>query len=153
MTDSILTDPTQACEAKGHVQNHIIAVMPFKPGLLRRLTFAFTMWGILQTVRHFFRPGFVVTMGTIHKARWFRVPGTEQFVFFSDYDGSWESYLEDFITRAHEGQTAAWSHGVGFPRTRFLILDGAADAVDWGNHRAHRGIDNVGKATHVAVEK
>ena len=114
-------------DAPGHVQNHIVAVMPFKPGLLRRLTFAFTMWGILQTVRHFFRPGFVLTMGTIHKARWFRVPGTRQFVFFSNYDGSWESYLEDFITRAHEGQTAAWSHGVGFPRTRFLILDGAAD--------------------------
>ncbi len=114
-------------DAAGHVQNHIIAVMPFKPGLLRRLSFAFTMWGILQTVSHFFRPGFVVTMGTIHKARWFRVPDTNQFVFFSNYDGSWESYLEDFITRAHEGQTAAWSHGIGFPKTRFLILDGAAD--------------------------
>jgi len=114
-------------DAAGYVQNHIVAVMPFKPGLLRRLSFAFTMWGILQTVRHFFRPGFVVTMGTIHKARWFRVPDTDQFVFFSNYDGSWESYLEDFITRAHEGQTAAWSHGVGFPKTRFLILDGAAD--------------------------
>jgi len=114
-------------DAPGYVQNHIIAVMPFKPGILRRLTFAFTMWGILQTVRFFFRPGFVVTMGTIHKARWFRVPGTGQFVFFSNYDGSWESYLEDFITRAHEGQTAAWSHGVGFPRTRLLIGDGASD--------------------------
>lgn len=114
-------------DAPGHVQNHITAVMPFKQGLLRRLTFAFTMWGILQSVRHFFRPGFVVSMGTIHKARWFRVPDTEQFVFFSNYDGSWESYLEDFITRAHEGQTAAWSHGVGFPKTRFLILDGASD--------------------------
>ena len=113
--------------APGHVQNHIIAVMPFKPGLLRRLTFALAMWGILQTVRFFFRPGFVVTMGTIHKARWLRVPGTDQFVFLSNYDGSWESYLEDFITRAHPGQTAAWSHGVGFPKTRFLVLDGASD--------------------------
>ena len=114
-------------DAPGYVQNHILAVMPFKPGILRRLTFAFTMWGILQTVKFFFRPGFVVTMGTIHKARWFRVPGTEQFVFFSNYDGSWESYLEDFITRAHQGQTAAWSHGVGFPRTRLLIGGGASD--------------------------
>ena len=114
-------------DAEGYAQNHIIAVMPFKPGFLRRLTFAFSMWGIRQAVSHFFRPGFVVTMGTIHKARWFRVPGSEQFVFFSNYDGSWESYLEDFITRANEGQTAAWSHGIGFPPTRFLILDGAAN--------------------------
>lgn len=118
---------TRREDAPGHAQNHIIAVMPFKPGLLRRLSFAYAMWGIKQAVSYWFRPGFVVTMGTIHKARWFRVPGTDQFVFLSNFDGSWESYLEDFITRANEGQSAAWSHGVGFPRTRFLILDGAED--------------------------
>lgn len=122
-----LEDIARREDAPGRMQNHIIAVMPLKPGVLRRLSFAFALWGIRQAVTHFFRPGFVVTMGTIHKARWFRVPGTEQFVFFSNYDGSWESYLEDFITRAHEGQSAAWSHGVGFPRTRFLIQEGAAD--------------------------
>lgn len=111
--------------APGHEQNHIIAVMPFKRGLLRRLSFAFVMWGIKQTVTYWFRPGFVATMGTIHKARWFRVRGTNQFVFFSNYDGNWESYLEDFITRAHQGQSAAWSHGIGFPPTSFLIGEGA----------------------------
>lgn len=111
----------------GYEQNHILAVMPLKPGMLRKLTFAFALWGIAQTVRYWFRPGFVVTMGTIHYAKWFRVPGTEQFVFLSNYDGTWENYLEDFITRAHWGQSAAWSNGVGFPRTRLLIFDGAAD--------------------------
>lgn len=111
--------------APGHEQNHIIAVMHFKRGLLRRLSFAFVMWGIKQTVTFWFRPGFVATMGTIHKARWFRVRGTNQFVFFSNYDGNWESYLEDFITRAHQGQSAAWSHGIGFPPTSFLIGEGA----------------------------
>jgi Dyp-type peroxidase family len=114
-------------DARGIEQNHIIAVMPLKPGLIRKLSFAFVMWGIKQTVTYWFRPGFVLTMGTIHKARWFRVKGTKQFVFLSNYDGSWESYLEDFITRAHEGQTAAWSHGVGFPPTSYLVLDGAKD--------------------------
>ncbi|MFM5954200.1 MAG: cytochrome P450 [Novosphingobium sp.] len=114
-------------DAPGYEQNHIIAVMTLKPGLLRRVSFAFTMWWIRMAVTHWFRPGFVVTMGTIHKARWFLVPGTRQFVFHSNYDGSWESYLEDFITRAHQGQSSAWSHGVGFPPTRFLVLEGAQD--------------------------
>ncbi|MET0179575.1 MAG: hypothetical protein ABW194_03710 [Novosphingobium sp.] len=114
-------------DAAGHEQNHIVAVMPMKPGPVRRITFALTMWWIQQAITHWFRPGFVVTMGTIHKACWFRIPRTRQFVFLSNYDGSWESYLEDFITRANEGQSSAWSHGVGFPPTRFLILDGAAD--------------------------
>jgi Dyp-type peroxidase family len=111
----------------GYEHNHIIAVMPLKPGAFRKLVFAFALWGIKQAIRHWFRPGFVVTMGTIHYAKWFRVPGTGQFVFLSNYDGNWESYLEDFITRAHWGQTAAWSNGVGFPRTRFLVFDGAKD--------------------------
>lgn len=114
-------------DAPGFEQNHIVAVMPFKPGLFRRLTFSFSMWWIKQAVTFWFRPGFVVTMGTIHAARWFRVPHTDQFVFFSNYDGSWESYLEDFVTRANEGQSSAWSHGMGFPPTRFLVFEGAAD--------------------------
>ena len=101
--------------------------MPFKKGLFRRFSFAFTLWGIFQTVKHWFRPGFVVTMGTIHVARWFRVKGTNIFAFLSNYDGTWESYLEDFITRANQGQSAAWSHGVGFPRTKDLITKGAED--------------------------
>ena len=110
-----------------HAHNHIVAIMPFKKGLFRRFSFAFTLWGIFQTVKHWFRPGFVVTMGTIHVARWFRVKGTNIFAFLSNYDGTWESYLEDFITRANQGQSAAWSHGVGFPRTKDLISNGAED--------------------------
>ncbi|HYC96424.1 cytochrome P450 [Brevundimonas sp.] len=112
--------------APDYRQNHIIAVTPFKRGLVRRLSFAFAMWGIRQSL-HWFRPGFVVTMGTIHFAKWFRMPGSRKMIFQSNYDGSWESYLEDFITRAHEGQTAAWSNAEGFPRSRNLIGKGAED--------------------------
>lgn len=108
-------------------QNHIIAVVQLKPGWFRRLVFAGALWGIKLSLTLWFRPGFVVTMGTIHYAKWFVVPGTGQFIFFGNYDGSWDSYLEDFVTRAHNGQTAAWSNGVGFPRTRWLVLGGAED--------------------------
>ncbi len=109
-----------------HAQNHIIAVTPLKPGLMRRLSLAFALWGIRQSLL-WFRRGFVVTMGTIHYARWFRIPGTNTLIFQSNYDGSWESYLEDFITRAHQGQTAAWSNGIGFPTSEWLINKGAHD--------------------------
>ena len=66
-------------------------------------------------------------MGTIHYARWFRLPGSEMMLFLANYDGSWQSYLEDFITKAHEGQSSVWSHGRGFPKNRLLVLHGAAD--------------------------
>jgi Dyp-type peroxidase family len=111
----------------GFAQNHIMAIGDLKPGLFRRLVHAFALWGIGATVGFFFRPGFVLNMGTIHYARWWHLPGTDKAVFFSNYNGSWDSYLEDFITRARWGQTAAWSNWVGFPKTRFLIQSGAQD--------------------------
>lgn len=112
--------------ADGYRQNHITAVTLLKPGLVRRISLAAGLWGIRQSLQ-WFRPGFVVTMGTIHFAKWFRLPGSRKLIFQSNYDGSWESYLEDFITRAHPGQTAAWSNGVGFPRSEGLTGEGARD--------------------------
>ncbi len=108
-------------------QNHFLSVSDLKPGLFRRLTFAFALWSIGLYVRFWGRPGFIVDMGTIHFAGWFRLPGSSKMIFHANYDGSWESYLEDFITKANIGQTAAWSNAIGFPRTAGLIGGGAAD--------------------------
>lgn len=113
--------------APGYVQNHFMAVTPLKPGWFRKVTLALSLWGIRQLVTCAYRPGFVLDMGTIHYARWFRLPDTEKLIFLSNFDGSWESYLEDFVMKAHAGQSAAWSNGVGFPATRFLIYGGAQD--------------------------
>jgi Dyp-type peroxidase family len=111
----------------GFAQNHFMAVTPLKTGRFRKLTLAMSLWGIEQLVVNLCRPGFVLDMGTIHYAKWFRLPGRDKLIFQANYDGSWESYLEDFIMKAHQGQTAAWSNGVGFPRTKFLIDEGAQD--------------------------
>lgn len=116
---------------QGHVQNHLIAVTPLKtnPRWFRRFTLGLAFWGIAKLVEHRFRAGFVLDIGTIHYARWFRLPKTDKLIFLSNYDGSWESYLEDFITKAHLGQSAVWSNGVGFPKTRLLLFGGAADGA------------------------
>ncbi|MDB5875610.1 MAG: Cytochrome P450-like [Ramlibacter sp.] len=111
----------------GFAQNHFMAVTPLKPGWFRKFALALSLWGIKQLALNLFRPGFVLNMGTIHYAKWFRLPGRDKLIFQANYDGSWESYLEDFIMKAHWGQSAAWSNGVGFPRTRFLVFDGARD--------------------------
>jgi Dyp-type peroxidase family len=108
-------------------QNHFLSVSPLKPGAFRKFTLGLALWGIELVVARAFRPGFVVNMGTIHFARWFRPPGSERLVFLSNYDGSWESYLEDFITKAYPGQNAAWSNAIGFPRTEWLVNGGAQD--------------------------
>ncbi len=111
----------------GFAQNHIMAVGTMKPGWFRAFVHAFALWGIRNVIVYGFRPGFVQNMGTIHYARWWRLPGTNKVTFYSNFDGSWESYLEDFIARSRRGKTAAWSNWQGFPRTRFLINMGAED--------------------------
>jgi hypothetical protein len=122
-----LRDCTAHEDEPGYAQNHFISTPTLKPGLFRRFTLAVALWGIGTLIHYGFRPGFVLDMGTIHYAKWFRPPKSRRLVFFGNYDGSWSSYLEDFITKAHAGQTAGWSNCQGFPRTRFLTLDGAQD--------------------------
>jgi hypothetical protein len=46
-------------------------------------------------------------------------------LFLSNYDGSWENYLDDFIDKASSGLTGIWSNTEGFPPTLFLFGKGA----------------------------
>ena len=108
-------------------QNHMTGVSRMKPGHLRRLTLRLSFWFIGQVARLQYRPGFLGQLGTIHFARWVLLPGTDKLVFFSNYGGSWESYLEDFITKAHNGLTGVWSNTEGYPRSSNLFGDGATD--------------------------
>ncbi len=108
-------------------QNHLAALSVMKTGWLRRFTITLVFWGVAQLVQRYFRPGFLASLGTIHFARWVTVPKTGDLLFLSNYGGSWESYLEDFITKAHTGLTGIWSNTVDFPKTANLFQDGASD--------------------------
>jgi deferrochelatase/peroxidase EfeB len=108
-------------------QNLLAAVSIMKPGRLRGFTIRLSFWLIAQLAARFYRPGFLISIGTIHFARWVMVPKTGDLLFLSNYDGSWESYLEDFITKAHTGLTGVWSNTVGFPKASNLFLEGATD--------------------------
>jgi len=108
-------------------QNHMVSITRRKPGPVRWFTLRTAFWSGRINVTRIYPPGFLGNIGTIHAARWVTIPGTRQMVFFSNYGGSWESYLEDFITEAHEGLTAVWSNSIGFPKTRNLFQQGATD--------------------------
>jgi Dyp-type peroxidase family len=113
--------------APGFVQNHMISLTVLKPGLLRQITIRLAFWAVARLTAKNPRPGFLGDIGTIHFARWVTIPGTRILLFFSNFGGSWESYLEDFITKAHAGLTGVWSNTVGFPRAKNLFFDGATD--------------------------
>ena len=48
-------------------------------------------------------------------------------IFASNYDGSLESYMDDFINKVAFGLNVVFSNGIGYPRTNWLLLDGAKD--------------------------
>ncbi|HTD16508.1 MAG TPA: hypothetical protein VK673_15095 [Chthoniobacterales bacterium] len=110
-----------------YVANQFSAMGSFKPGLLRLLTGI----GVLSTVnyaaRHIVRQGRLGRVRSIHFARWVFLDGTDRMIFCSNYDGSVESYMDDFINKAGFGLNAAFSNGIGYPRTNWLVLDGCAD--------------------------
>jgi deferrochelatase/peroxidase EfeB len=108
-------------------QNLLLAVSEMKPGFFRRLTLRLAFGIAEMDVAHLFRPGFLRNMGVIHFARWGLIPGTDKLLFWSNFSGGWESYLEEFIEKAGSGLTAIWSNARGFPDTKFLLGEGAAD--------------------------
>jgi deferrochelatase/peroxidase EfeB len=108
-------------------QNHLAASSTMKPGFLRRITLRIGFWAAGQIAAHGSRPSFLGDTGVIHFARWILLPGTDKLLFMSNYDGAWESYLEDFIQIAFQGVTGIWSNTVGFPKTEYLFNKGAAD--------------------------
>ncbi len=107
-------------------QNHLFGVSTMKDGFLRSLLLRLSFI-VIATGAKWSKPGFLGSLGTIHFARWVRLPATNKLLFFSNYGGSWESYLEDFITKASFGLTGVWSNTAGYPRTKNLIEGGAAD--------------------------
>jgi deferrochelatase/peroxidase EfeB len=118
-------------------QNHMISVTQRKPQLVRRFTQRLAFCFVAVGATKYFQPGFLSGIGTIHFARWVTPPGSPDLIFLSNYDASWESYLEDFITRAHNGLTAVWSNSIGFPRAENLLQKGATDGERFKRYARH----------------
>ncbi|MDQ2861811.1 MAG: hypothetical protein M3T55_14055, partial [Pseudomonadota bacterium] len=119
------------------VQNHMISLVHVKPGVLRAVLIRAGLWGLGLVLRVSARDGYLASMRTIHFAHWALVSNGGRLMFHSNYDASWEAYLDDFIEKANVGLTLAWTNAVGFPATRFLILDGAARGAKfkaWARH-------------------
>ncbi|HWT12826.1 MAG TPA: hypothetical protein VN231_08750 [Allosphingosinicella sp.] len=118
-------------------QSHMGSVVLVKPGVLRTVVFRAGHWGLGMILRVTATSGYLGSMRTIHFAHWAFVNNGHRLMFFSNFDHSWESYLDDFIEKAHAGLTLAWSSCTGFPPTRFLVQDGASHGrkfKDWARH-------------------
>jgi hypothetical protein len=126
------------------VQNPFTAVGFTKPGTFRLLTFQAVLGAVDYGVRHIFNRGRLSGVVTIHFARWVFLDEKRRLFFASNYDGSQESYMDDFIDKVAWGLNAVFSNGKGYPRTNWLVLDGAKDEEDFkGYLRVHQVITPV----------
>jgi hypothetical protein len=115
------------------VTNQFTAMGSLKPGLVRRLTAIGVLGTVNYAARHFVRRGRLGRIRTIHFARWVFLDGKKRMVFFSNYDGTVESYMDDFINKTGFGLNAVFSNGIGYPRTNWLVLDGCQDEEKYKN--------------------
>ena len=108
-------------------QNHLSSVIPVKPGMLRAALLPLVLFALNLLARIIFTKGKLGNIPSIHFAHWSLIDDRRHLLFVSNFDGSWESYLGDFIDKAAVGLTAVWSNTKEFPRTRNLLSEGAAD--------------------------
>ena len=122
-------DPTHAHQLailEDHdVTNQFSAMGSLKPGLFRRWTLTFILWVIDFTAKHIYGRGRLARVSTIHFARWVFLDNKKRLLFASNYDGSLESYMDDFINKVGFGLNVVFGNGIGYPATRWMVLDGA----------------------------
>jgi hypothetical protein len=66
-------------------------------------------------------PGSLIGISTIHFVKWLVIDHGRRLLMISDYDGSWESYIDEFAEMILSGLDAIWSTSYGYPP------DGARD--------------------------
>ena len=126
------------------LQNQFTAYGELKPGRFRRYLAVGLLWAVNFGARHRFNRADLAGVKTIHAARWVVLDDRRRMVFCSNYDGSLENYMDDFIDKVSWGLNAVFSNGREYPRTNWLVKDGARDELSFKSYiRAHQVPSNV----------
>ena len=122
------------------LQNQFSALGFLKPGWFRRINATAILWVGKFVTRYVFGQEDLAGVKTIHFARWTFINDKRRMLFSSNYDGSLENYMGDFIDVVWWGLNVIFSNGVGYPHTRWAIFDGAKDEGAFKRHIRNRQI-------------
>jgi hypothetical protein len=114
----------QELEDRG-ITNQYTAIGAVKPGRFRRWLLTVLLVLTDYACKQIFTRGFLARVQTIHFAHWFFFDDKTRVVFLSNYDGSHQGYMDDFINKVGWGLNLLFSNGVGWPRTRWLVHGGS----------------------------
>ncbi len=107
------------------VQNPFMGVGFVKPGRFRRYLSTFALAVAGPIIRHWYDRTSLAGVQTIHFARWTFLDDRRRLLFGSNYDGSLESYMDDFIDRLAWGLNVIFGNGYGYPKVRWALFGGA----------------------------
>ena len=147
-------------------QNQFTQVVVMKPGIVRQLNFRIWMLRTKVLASYMFVKGKLLNIPTIHFARWVLFDNKKHVLFFSNFDGSWQQYLGDFIDQSGWGLSGIFSNTVNFPATRFMVTGGAYDEEHflawsrstqiptnvWYSAYPHLSIKNINNNTKIRNE-
>lgn len=95
-------------------QNQLTLVTVNDPERVRRVAAVMGLLGFYS--RWLSPPGSLVGISTIHFVRWAIIDEGRRLLMISDYDGSWEAYIEEFAEMILSGLDAIWAGSVGYPK-------------------------------------
>jgi hypothetical protein len=130
--------------------NPFAAVGYLKTGFLRRATARSLLVAAQAALRHVFNRGDLAGIpllgldgvDTIHFARWTMLDNDKRLLFTSNYDGSLESYMVDFIDKVAWGLNLIFSNGEGYPQTRWIVHEGARKEQRFKDYLGNHQIEN-----------
>jgi hypothetical protein len=107
------------------VTNPFSAIGSLKPGWFRLAITVVALRLVGLSGIFIYHSGRLARVSTIHFARWVLLDGNRRVFFGSNYDGSLESYMDDFINKVAFGLNLVFSNGIAYPPTDYLVLNGA----------------------------
>ena len=100
-------------------QNQLTLLTAIQPGLSDRVRAV--MAAIDGYAKRLSSPGSLIGVSTIHFVKWTIIDDGRRLLMISDYDGSWESYIDEFAEMILSGLDAIWTTAHAYPP------DGARD--------------------------
>ncbi|HET6377915.1 MAG TPA: hypothetical protein VFG05_06360 [Methylocella sp.] len=145
----VLTPPTDAHLMKlGAIQDFDVtnpynAFGTVKPVPFWRRTMT-VIWALVDLATPVLYPrGNLARVITIHFARWVFLDNKRRAFFASNFDGSSEAYMDDFVNKVPFGLNLTFAHGIGYPKTRFLIFGGAAREQEFKNTQRRHAVPSL----------
>jgi len=96
-------------------QNQMTVIVPIKSNIISKLLLRLVLVLIAQGAKASSSFGNLSGLSTIHFARWAIIDNGKNLLFESNYDGSWENYIDDFVDSANAKMNMIWGNCVGYP--------------------------------------